>query len=644
MVNIKEIYHNSNTYLSEKLYHDKYEHSVSCQNDIFWRAESERIDWMKKANVIQNVCMEKGNVSIKWFEDGVLNVSQNCIDRHLLSKGNEPAIIWESNNGLESLTITYRQLYQRVCQFSGALQSRGVTKGDIVTLYMPMIPETAVAMLACARLGAVHSVVFAGFSPESLAERLVGSESKIIITADSAPRGGKSTLLKNNVDAACKYCKEVRNFSIENVIVYKHTGIEVAWDITRDYWWHELEQVSIPVTDPVPMGAEEPLFILYTSGSTGKPKGIVHSSGGYLVYVMSTFHYIFDFKLGEVFWCTADAGWITGHSYLIYAPLCHGGTTLMYEGVPNWPEPNRMSKIIDKHAVNILYTAPTAIRSLMNEGENAIRDTHRSSLRKLGSVGEPVSEDTWIWFRNIFGNGVCPVVDTWWQTETGGIMISPISDRELLYPGAAASKFFGITAEIVDDQGIPVPPQSQGNLIITRSWPGQARTILRDHKRYEDSYFSLVNGAYFTGDGAWQDSDGRFWITGRVDDVLNVAGHRMGTAEIESALCGHECVAEAAVIGIPHPIKGESICACIRLKEQIVPSESVASELREWVRTKIGAIAIPERIHWVTHMPRTRSGKIVRRLLKSVVMGNFNDFGDISTLSEPERLIELINS
>lgn len=641
MDNKTERYVNTNKYLTQERY--RHEHARSLHDSHhFWQTEAERIDWFKKPEIIQNTSLKKGRVSIKWFEDGILNASYNCIDRHLPSRGNEPAIIWESDDGQKNQQLTYHQLHQRVCSFAGALRARGVKKGDTVTLYMPMIPETVIAMLACTRIGAVHSVVFAGFSPEALASRIVSAGSKVVVTADSASRGGRNTPLKANVDAACRHYAGSEQFIIDSVIVFKHSGTTVSWNAGRDHWWHELESQAEPVECPVPMNAEDPLFYLYTSGSTGQPKGIVHTTGGYLVYAASTLHYVFDYTRGEVFWCTADTGWITGHSYVVYAPLCLGGTTLIHEGVPGWPEPDRMARIIDKYNVNILYTAPTAIRSLMTEGDRAIGDTHRHSLRKLGSVGEPVSEDTWLWFRNVFGNGVCSVVDTWWQTETGGIMISPLAEGEPLCPGAATSPCFGVSARIVDDNGNPVPPMTQGNLIITQSWPGQARTILGDHARYEEAYFSLVDGAYFTGDGAWQDRDGRFWITGRVDDVLNVAGHRLGTAEIESALCAHDSVAEAAVVGLPHPVKGESVCACIRLRSHISPTAELSTELNHWIRKKIGAIAAPERIQWITYMPRTRSGKIVRRLLKKIVMGETENLGDLSTLVTPERLPEIL--
>lgn len=582
-------------------------------------------------------------MSIKWFEDGELNASFNCIDRHLPLRGHETAIIWESDDGQESRRLTFYELHQKVCHFAGALRDLGVEKGDVVTLYMPMIPETAIAMLACARIGAVHSVVFAGFSPEALSKRVVNSGSKVIVTADSARRGGRIVPLKSNVDAACRHSEEYRQFSVESTIVIQHTGQDITMDPKRDYWWHDLVMHSGKVEVPVSMNAEDPLFILYTSGSTGEPKGIIHTTGGYLVYAASTFHYVFDYMPGEIYWCTADVGWITGHSYLVYAPLCCGGTTLMYEGVPTWPEPDRVAQIVDKYDVNILYTAPTVVRSLMAEEERTLGKTHRLSLRKLGLVCEPVSKDTWLWYHNVFGNGNCPVVDTWWQTETGGIMISPVKDGEILKPGAATSPLLGIAIDIVDESGNSLPPMIEGNLVVRKSWPGQARTILGEHSRFVNVYFSQVSGAYFTGDGAWKDNDGRIWITGRIDDVLNVSGHRLGTAEIESALFAHKSVAEAAVVGLPHLLKGESVCACIRLHDDITPSDELSAELKRWVRLKIGAISAPEKIHWVTYIPRTRSGKIMRRLLKKIVMGDYENLGDLSTLSAPERLNEILS-
>lgn len=634
--------YNRNKYINPSVYATFRTLSLT-QPDIFWSNEAKRLDWIKTFSKIQNTSFEKNNIFIKWFEDGELNASQNCLDRHLSLRENKPAIIWESDDGTECRTLTFRDLHTQVCLFAGVLKNNGVKKGDIVTIYMPMIPEAAIAMLACARIGAVHSVVFAGFSPVSLSERIASSGSDIVITADEGLRAGKIIPLKKNVDIACQLSAEQHNFHVKKTIVFKRTGGEIPWNNAVDICWDKAMSDVCPVSAPESMNAESPLFILYTSGSTGKPKGLVHTTGGYLTYIASTFHYLFDCDEQDVYWCTADVGWITGHSYLLYAPLCCGVTTLMHEGLPGWPEPNRMASIIDKHRVSILYTAPTVIRAAMADSSNSLAGTSRNSLRKLGSVGEPIAPDTWNWYYYQFGNGQCPVIDTWWQTECGGIMVAPVVDGEELIPGAAATPFFGIDIQVMDDDGNILPPTRKGNLVVLNSWPGQARTVLNDHPRFEEIYFSRIKGAYFTGDGGFMDTNGHLWITGRVDDVLNVSGHRLGTAEIESALTSHPCITEAAIVGIPHAIKGEAICAYITLQKGHQPSEEFRQEIRELVRKKIGPIASPDIIHWTTHIPKTRSGKILRRVLKQIAQGFTDNLGDLSVMTDPDSITQVIN-
>ena len=612
---------------------------INADPDIFWSNEARNISWMTPASVINETSFSQGNINISWFRDGVLNVSQNCLDRHLEKRGDRAAIIWESDDGEECRILTYRQLHTQVCRFAGVLRSLGVKKGEPVTLYMPMVPEVAIAMLACTRIGAIHSVVFAGFSPEALADRIANAGSRLVITADEGRRGGKTIPLKSGVDQALQICRENFNHNVRHIIVLKHTGGETEWSPQTDHWWHQLMLNSHSDLPPEPMEAEAPLFILYTSGSTGKPKGLLHTTAGYLVYALSTFRQLAGNS--QVFWCTADIGWITGHTYLLYAPLSAGITTLMHEGLPAWPTPNRLASIIDKHHVDMLYTAPTLIRMLKSVGLPATENTHRTSLQRLGTVGEPINPEAWHWYRDTFGKGQCAVIDTWWQTETGGIMIAPVNGENK--PGAAATPLPGIHAEILDDHGQPVPPLTSGNLVICNSWPGQARSIYNDHVRYEETYFSTFPGYYFTGDGAWRDEDGHFWITGRIDDVLNVSGHRLGTAEIEAAISSHPSVCEAAVVGQPHPVKGESVYAYISLMENKSVTPELSSEIRLRVREKIGALASPDVIHWTPYLPKTRSGKILRRVLRKIASGETKMLGDLSSLADPDGLKRLLN-
>ncbi|WP_285423294.1 MULTISPECIES: acetate--CoA ligase [unclassified Pseudomonas] len=628
------------TLTDEATYKAMYQQSV-VNPDGFWREQAQRLDWIKPFTTVKQTSFDDHRVDIKWFADGTLNVSYNCLDRHLAERGDQVAIIWEGDDPSESRNITYRELHEEVCKFANALRGQDVHRGDVVTLYMPMIPEAVVAMLACARIGAIHSVVFGGFSPEALAGRIIDCKSKVVITADEGLRGGKKTALKANVDRALT---NPETSSVQKVIVCKRTGGEIEWNRHRDIWYHALLEVASTTCAPKEMGAEESLFILYTSGSTGKPKGVLHTTAGYLLYAALTHERVFDYKPGEVYWCTADVGWVTGHSYIVYGPLANGATTLLFEGIPNYPDITRMSKVIDKHKVNILYTAPTAIRAMMAEGTKAVEGADGSSLRLLGSVGEPINPEAWNWYYNTVGNQKCPIVDTWWQTETGGILISPLPGATALKPGSATRPFFGVIPALVDNLGNLIEGAAEGNLVILDSWPGQSRTLYGDHDRFVDTYFKTFRGMYFTGDGARRDEDGYYWITGRVDDVLNVSGHRMGTAEIESAMVAHPKVAEAAVVGVPHDLKGQGIYVYVTLNGGEVPDEALRIELRNWVRKEIGPIASPDVIQWAPGLPKTRSGKIMRRILRKIATGEYDALGDISTLADPGVVAHLVET
>jgi len=626
--------------IDEDSYRKIYAHSVQ-DNEAYWAEQAERIDWIKPFSKVKDVSFAKDDLRIRWYEDGTLNVCYNCVDRHLDSKADDVAIIWEGDDPDRDLSISYRQLHERVCKFANSLKALGAKRGDRITIYMPMIPEAAVAMLACARIGAVHSVVFGGFSPEALAGRIHDCESNIVITADEGRRGGKKIPLKANVDAAAEHADVT---TLEKILVVKNTGGDIDWVAGRDAWLHELED-SVDADCPCEeMGAEDPLFILYTSGSTGKPKGVLHTTGGYLVYASLTHEIVFDYHPGDVYWCTADVGWVTGHSYIVYGPLANGATTLMFEGVPNYPTSSRFWEVCDKHNVNICYTAPTAIRALMREGDEPVERTSRKSLRLLGSVGEPINPEAWEWYYRVVGGGRCPIVDTWWQTETGGILISPLPGATALKPGSATTPLFGIQPAILDSEGAVLEGAAEGNLVITDSWPGQMRTIYGDHQRFVETYFSTYEGNFFTGDGVRRDGDGYYWITGRVDDVLNVSGHRMGTAEIESALVSHRDVAEAAVVGYPHDIKGQGIYAYVTLMAGVEASDALRAELQQWVRKEIGPIAKPDMIQWAPGLPKTRSGKIMRRILRKVAADDFAELGDTSTLADPVVVEDLIEN
>jgi acetyl-CoA synthetase len=629
----------ASAWIDKKAYRSLYDRSISDPNG-FWGEVGRRIDWVKPYSRVKNTSFDPHNVSIKWFEDGTLNVSANCIDRHLATRGDQVAIIWESDDPSRDETITYRQLHERVSRFANVLKAHGVKKGDRVTIYLPMIPEAAYAMLACARIGAVHSVVFGGFSPDSLAGRIEDAQSTFIVTADEGVRGGKHVPLKKNVDEALKKVAK----GGEKVLVVRRTGNPVPWEPGRDLWLHdELAKVSADCP-PVEMAAEDPLFILYTSGSTGSPKGVVHTSGGYLVFASVTHQYVFDYHDGDIYWCTADVGWVTGHSYILYGPLANGATTLMFEGVPNYPTMSRFWEVVDKWKVNIFYTAPTAIRALMGAGDAFVKRANRSSLRLLGSVGEPINPEAWEWYFHVVGEGRCPVVDTWWQTETGGILITPLPGATDLKPGSATTPFFGVDPALVDEKGGPLTGAAVGNLVIRDSWPGQARTIFGDHERFVQTYFSTYPGSYFTGDGCRRDEDGYYWITGRVDDVINVSGHRLGTAEVESALVSHPKVAEAAVVGYPHDLKGQGIYCYVTLITGEEWSEALHKELIAHVRKEIGPIASPDLMQFAPGLPKTRSGKIMRRILRKIAEDDFASLGDTSTLADPAVVDDLINN
>ena len=614
-----------------------YQRSVS-DPEGFWAEHGERVDWIKPFSKVKNTSYDPHNVSIKWFEDGTLNVSANCVDRHLAERGDQVAIIWEGDDPSEHKEITYKELSHHVNKMANVFHALGVRKGDRVTIYLPMIPEAAYAMLACARIGAVHSIVFGGFSPDSLAQRITGCESKVVITADEGLRGGRKVPLKANVD------KAVETAPVDHVVVVRRTGGDVTMKDGRDVWYHEEANRVSDHCVPVEMNAEDPLFILYTSGSTGQPKGVLHTTGGYLVYASMTHQYIFDYKDGDIYWCTADVGWVTGHSYIVYGPLANGATTLMFEGVPTYPDASRFWQVVDKHKVNSFYTAPTAIRSLMGAGEELVKATSRASLKILGSVGEPINPEAWLWYHNVVGDGRCPIVDTWWQTETGGILITPLPGATALKPGSATRPFFGVQPAIVDAEGKVLEGATEGNLVLLDSWPGQMRTVYGDHERFVQTYFSTYKGMYFTGDGCRRDADGYYWITGRVDDVINVSGHRMGTAEVESALVAHPKVSEAAVVGYPHDLKGQGIYAYVTLMEGEPANEDLRKELAQWVRKEIGPIASPDLIQFAPGLPKTRSGKIMRRILRKIAEDEFGNLGDTSTLADPAVVDDLIDN
>ncbi len=607
--------------------------------DGFWGEQAKRIDWIKPFTKVKDVSWDPDNLHIKWFEDGTLNVSANCIDRHLPKRAKQTAIIWEGDDPKDSRHISYEELHYHVCRLANVLKAQGVKKGDRVTIYLPMIPEAAYAMLACARVGAVHSVVFAGFSPDSLAGRIRDCTSTFVITANEGLRGGKPIALKKNTDDALLKCPDVKR-----VLVVKHTGTAVAMSQGRDIWYHEEIETVSAGCPPEEMGAEDPLFILYTSGSTGKPKGVLHTSGGYALYAAFTHQYVFDYHDGDIYWCTADVGWVTGHSYIVYGPLANGATTLMFEGVPNYPSTSRFWEVIDKHKVNIFYTAPTALRALMREGDEPVKKTSRASLRLLGSVGEPINPEAWLWYHRVVGDGRCPIVDTWWQTETGGILISPLPGATDLKPGSATKPLFGIVPQLVDADGKVLEGATSGNLCLLESWPGQMRTVYGDHQRFIDTYFKTYRGKYFTGDGCRRDEDGYYWITGRVDDVINVSGHRLGTAEVESALVAHHDVAEAAVVGYPHDIKGQGIYAYVTLKVGVAATEALNHELKQWVGKEIGPIARPDVIQFAPSLPKTRSGKIMRRILRKIAEGDTGNLGDTSTLADPGVVDDLVKN
>ena len=612
---------------------------AAADPDTFWQREAQRIDWIKPFTKVKETSFNEADFGITWFADGALNISANCVDRHLPARANDVAILWEGDDPSQSCTITYGELHEQVCRLANVLKSNGVRKGDRVTLYLPMIPEAAVAMLACCRIGAIHSIVFGGFSPDALAGRVQDCDARMVITADEGLRGGKIVPLKANVDEALTHCT-----SVDRVIVVKRTGGAIPMKEGRDIWYHDAVAQASPECAPEPMGAEDPLFILYTSGSTGKPKGVLHTTGGYLVWVSMTHQYIFDYRPGDIYWCAADIGWVTGHSYIVYGPLANGATTLMFEGVPNYPDFSRFWQVIDKYKVNMFYAAPTALRALMREGDDWVKKTSRASLRLLGSVGEPINPEAWLWYYHVVGDSRCPIVDTWWQTETGGAMITPLPGATDLKPGSATKPFFGVRPEIVDADGTPLEGACEGNLCILDSWPGQMRTVWGDHERFFQTYFTTYRGKYFTGDGCRRDADGYYWITGRVDDVINVSGHRMGTAEVESALVAHAKVAEAAVVGMPHEIKGQGIYAYVTLNAGEEGSDPLRKELVQWVRHEIGPIATPDAIQFAPGLPKTRSGKIMRRILRKIAEGDTSNLGDTSTLADPTVVDNLVSN
>jgi acetyl-CoA synthetase len=619
-------------------YREMYARSVNDPNG-FWAEQAKRIDWIKPFTKVKNTSFDPHNVSIKWFEDGSLNICYNCVDRHLAQRGEQTAILWEGDDPKDDKALTYRQLHAEVCRFANVLKARGVKKGDRITIYMPMIPEAAISMLACARIGAIHSVVFGGFSPDSLAGRISDCKSDCIVTADEGVRGGRKVPLKANTDAACD-----KAGGVKTVIVVRRTGAAVSMQAGRDVFYDEIAKTVSADCPCEEMGAEDPLFVLYTSGSTGKPKGVLHTTGGYAVYASITHQYVFDYHDGDVYWCTADVGWVTGHSYIVYGPLSNGAITLMFEGVPNYPTTSRFWEVCDKHQVNIIYTAPTAIRALMQGGDAPVKRTSRKSLRLLGTVGEPINPEAWEWYYRVIGEGRCPIVDTWWQTETGGILITPLPGAIAQKPGSATLPFFGIIPQLVDAEGKVMEGAISGNLCIADAWPGLMRTVYGDHQRFIDTYFSAYPGKYFTGDGCRRDADGYYWITGRVDDVINVAGHRLGTAEVESALVAHPKVSEAAVVGYPHDIKGQGIYAYVTLMAGEQPSEDLRKELVAWVRKEIGPIASPDLIQFAPSLPKTRSGKIMRRILRKIAEDEFGNLGDTSTLAEPAVVDDLVDN
>ena len=629
-------------WIDSKRYESLYRESLE-NTEAFWAKQArDRLDWLAPFSQVKDTSFDAANLHVRWFADGKLNVAANCLDRHLAKRAGQTAILWEPDDPNEpGRKISYRELHDGVCRFANALKKLGVAKGDRVTIYMPMIPETVVAMLACARIGAIHSVVFGGFSPEALKGRIEDCASRVVITADEGLRGGKKIPLKANVDEAIAGLATTK---VDAVVVVRRTGGKIAWAAGRDHWYHEIVGAASSQCAPEPMSAEDPLFILYTSGSTGKPKGVLHTSGGYLLFASITHQYVFDYHDGDMYWCAADVGWVTGHSYIVYGPLSNGATTLMFEGVPTYPDSSRFWQVVDKHQVNILYTAPTAIRALMREGDAPVQRCSRKSLRLLGSVGEPINPEAWEWYHRVVGDGRCPIVDTWWQTETGGILITPLPGATKLKPGSATRPFFGIRPAIVDANGKVLDGEASGNLVLLDSWPGQMRTVYGDHQRFVDTYFKAYPGKYFTGDGARRDADGYYWITGRVDDVINVAGHRLGTAEIESALVADPKVAEAAVVGFPHDLKGQGIYAYVTLKAGVTPSEELRKELVGWVRKEISAIATPDVIQWAPGLPKTRSGKIMRRILRKIAANDMSNLGDTSTLADPAVVDDLIKN